>query len=88
LQRIGSVLHVSSSGNMIVKADGQNLPRIGDIAMDENLKAVGVVLDILGPASSPYIAVRPNVEDLGRFVKHMLYSASSRGTRRVERRRK
>lgn len=88
MQRIGSVLHVSSSRNMILKADHQNFPRIGDVVMDENLKAVGVVLDILGPVSSPYITVRPSVEEPDRFVEHVLYSASSRGRRRVERRRR
>ncbi len=85
MQRIGLVLHVSSSKNMIVKAS--NLPRIGDDAVDENLRKVGAVFDIFGPVSSPYVAVRPSVEEPRRFINHTIYAFPSSKQMRGKRRR-
>jgi RNA-binding protein len=65
------VLHISSSRNLILKAE--RLPRINDKVVDENLKPIGRVFDIFGPVSSPYVAVKPNVEETQRFVNRVLY---------------
>ena len=86
MQRIGCVVHISSNGNIILKAD--NVPRIGDQAIDENLKAVGTVFDVFGPVSSPYVAVRPSADDAERFVQHILYANPSRHGMRKRRRRR
>jgi len=83
LHRIGYVLHIGSSGNIILKAG--NLPRIGDQVVDENLKPVGVVFDVFGPISSPYAAVRPSVEEPNRFIEHVLYAFPSKPRREKRR---
>jgi RNA-binding protein len=85
LQRIGFVLHVSSTRNMILKAE--NIPHIGDRVVDEKLNHVGTVFDVFGPISSPYVAVRPSVEEPGHFVDHVLYAVPSFKLRREKRRR-
>jgi len=84
LQRIGCVVHISSNGNIILKAD--NVPRIGDQAMDENLRTVGMVFDVFGPVASPYVAVRPSVDEPNSYVQRILYGAPSR--KMAERRRR
>jgi RNA-binding protein len=84
LQRIGLVLHVASSRNMIIKA--ASIPRIGDDAVDENLRKIGTVFDVFGPVSSPYVAVRPSVEEPSRFVNHVIYAIPSSKFRRERRR--
>ena len=71
MHRLGHVLHVSSSKNLILKA--VKLPRINDKVVDENLKSVGTVFDVFGPVSSSYVAVKPNVEEPQRFVNRVLY---------------
>lgn len=76
--------HISSNGNIIVKAE--NVPRIGDQAVDENLKAVGTVFGVFGSVSNPYVAVRPSVDESKRFVQRVLYAVPSK--RRIERRRR
>ena len=86
LQRIGSVLHVSSGKSMILKAD--NIPRIGDKAVDDKLNHVGTVFDVFGPVSSPYIAVKPSVEEPSLFVGHVLYAIPSAVQRKGKRRRR
>lgn len=73
MQRIGRVLHVSRSRNLILRAE--KTPRVGDGVVDERLKPVGTVLDIFGPVSSPYVAVKPQVEKTNPLVNHVLYSA-------------
>jgi len=85
LQRIGRALHLSSSMNVILKAE--NVPRIGDKVVDENLKSVGTVFDVFGPTSSPYVTVKPSVREPHRFVNSVLYSLPSK-SRRKERKRK
>ena len=85
LQRIGFVLHTASSGNMILKT--KHPPRMGDQAVDENLKPVGTVFDVFGPVSSPYVAVRPSIDNPSRLIKHILYAVPSSKPRREKRKR-
>lgn len=80
LQRIGRVLHVSSSRNIILKAE--NVPRIGDKVVDGNLKPVGTVLDVFGPVSKPYVAVKPKTKELQCFLNRVLYAVPSQKSRR------
>lgn len=75
MYRIGFVLHVSSNKNIILKSE--NLPRIGNKVVDEQLKPVGTVFDIFGPTSAPYVAVKPDSEDPHRLVNHVLYTIPS-----------
>ena len=85
LQRIGLVLHVSSSRNIILKAE--SFPRIGDRVLDENLKPVGTVFDMIGPTTAPYVAVKPNILDPQHLVNRVLYVVPSKPGRK-ERKKK
>ena len=76
---------MSSTKNMILKAE--NLPNIGDRVVDKNLNQVGTVFDVFGPVSSPYVAVRPSVEEPSLFVGHILYAVPSFELRREKRRK-
>jgi len=85
LRRIGHVLHVSSTKNMILKAE--NVPRIGDKVANENLKHVGTVFDVFGSTSSPYVAVKPQVQNPEKLVNHVLYAIPSNKGRRKRRKK-
>jgi len=76
LQRLGLVLHMSPTRNIIVKLE--NMPRIGETVVDENLKSIGRVFDILGPVSSPYAAVRPVIQNAEKYINRMLYAIPSK----------
>jgi RNA-binding protein len=80
LQRIGLVLHVSPSRNIIAKIE--KIPRIGEAVVDENLRIVGKVFDIFGPVSSPYVAIRPTISKPEELTKKTLYISPQRGERR------
>ena len=84
LQRLGRVLHVSSSRNLILKAE--NTPRIGDRVVNKDLKPVGTVFDVFGPVASPYVAVKPEVEEPSNIMGDTLYSVLSPQTKRKKRR--
>ncbi|MFA5364977.1 MAG: Gar1/Naf1 family protein [Candidatus Bathyarchaeia archaeon] len=79
LHRIGQVLHVSNTRNIIVKAE--NIPRIGDQVTNENLKIVGTVFDVFGPTSTPYVAVKPQLQNPEQLVNQILYASPSNSGR-------
>lgn len=79
MQRIGRVIHITASKNAVVKAE--TLPKIGDRVINEKHNLVGKVFDIFGPTSSPYVEVRPKVEDPYELVNHTLYVLPSRKKR-------
>lgn len=79
------MLHVSSSKNLILKAEA--LPRIGAKVLNDRLKSIGTVFDIIGPVSSPYVVIRPggNIEPLD-LTNSVVYTIPS-GRRRKEKRK-
>jgi RNA-binding protein len=83
LQRLGLILHVTPSRNLVAKIE--NVPRIGETVVDESLKPVGKVFDILGPVSSPYATIVPTIRDPGRLANRTVYILPSR--RRKEKNR-
>lgn len=70
---------------MILKAE--NIPRIGDQVTNEKLKDIGIVFDVFGPTSSPYVAVKPYIQNPEQFVNQILYTTSSRNRRQKRRKR-
>lgn len=84
MQRLGLVLNISPSRNIIVKIE--NTPRIGDTVVDANLKPVGRIFDIFGPVSSPYASIRPSIPELERLKSQKLYVLPSKN--RKEKRKK
>jgi RNA-binding protein len=83
LQRLGLILHVTPSRNVIAKI--QNLPKIGETVVDENLKPIGRVFDILGPVSSPYATIAPTIRNPEKLANKTVYTLPS--TRRKEKNR-
>jgi len=56
----------------------EKVPKIGETVVDENLKQVGKVFDILGPTSSPYVAIRPTVRDPEKMINRPVYVIPSK----------
>ncbi len=79
LQRLGKVLNVTPSQNMVVKLE--NAPKLGAAVIDENLKNVGSIFDIIGPVSSPYAVIKPSVKAPEMLVNRQLYVSPSRRER-------
>lgn len=80
MQRLGKVISVTPSQNVIIKPKKPH--KIGTIVVDEKLKVVGKIFDIIGPTSSPYIIVKPTIKKPEKLVDEKLYSVLSKNKRR------
>jgi RNA-binding protein len=70
---------VTPSQNVVVKTD--KTPSIGSTVVDENLKVVGKIFDIIGPVSSPYAVVKPAIKEPEKLTNKQLYLLLSRNER-------
>ena len=82
MQRLGRVLNVTPSQNVVVKTE--KTPKIGSVVIDENLKIVGKIFDIIGPVSSPYVVVRPAIREPEKLTNKQLYLLLSKKERSKE----
>jgi len=82
LQRLGKVLSVTPSRNLVVKTE--KAPKIGSAVVDENLKVIGKVFDVIGPVSSPYAVIRPTIKEPERLSNKQLYLMLSKKNRSKE----
>ncbi len=73
LRRLGKILHLSKSGNLIVQLEQSPVPSIGAQVCDYKLKRLGVVNNILGPVKSPYVSVQPIADLNGDFAGRVVY---------------
>jgi len=83
LQRLGLVIHISPSQNIIIKTD--IIPKIGNTVFDENLRVTGRVFDVLGPTSSPYAIIKPMINEPEKLLNKRLYVHPPREDRRNKR---
>ncbi len=80
MQRLGKVLHVTPSQNVVVKV--YNIPKIGSVVVNEKLKVVGKVFDVVGPVSSPYAVMKPTIKEPEKLASTQLYLLISKKKRR------
>jgi RNA-binding protein len=73
------MLHVTPSQNIVVKAD--KTPKIGSTVVNDNLKTVGKVFDVIGPVSSPYAVVKPTIKNPEKLTAKQLYLLLSKKKR-------
>ncbi len=74
LRRLGKVLHLSKSGNLILRLEtSQQPPPVGASVCDYKLRKVGFVNNILGPVKAPYASVQPTVESPGAQAGRIVY---------------
>ena len=71
--RLGKVLHLSKSGNLILRLEGSSFPRTGSAVCDYKLARVGTVDNVFGPVKNPYLSVRPSLDSPAKFAGRILY---------------
>ncbi len=66
IQRVGTIVN-TAQGLVVVRAVDASHPDPGTAVIDEQLDAVGQVVDVFGPVERPYVAVSPasNAERVG-----------------------
>ena len=70
---------LTPSKNLVVKSE--KVPKIGAEVVDENLKVVGKVFDIIGPVSAPYAVVKPTVSEPAKLLNKPVYLLLSKTKR-------
>jgi rRNA processing protein Gar1 len=70
---------LTPSKNIIVKTE--KAPKIGSEVVDENLKVIAKVFDIIGPVSAPYAVVKPTVSEPVKLVNKPVYLLLSKTKR-------
>ncbi len=67
--KLGYYLHRVPSGRLIVKISGRSPPRLGSRVINSKGELLGMVIDVIGPVSSPYAVIKPVRPDmnLSRF---------------------
>ena len=73
MRRLGKVLHLSKSLNLILRLEENPVPTISAQVYDYKLRNIGVVNNILGPVKGPYVSVKSNTSLDGSLVGRVLY---------------
>lgn len=76
LKRLGKISHLSKSRSLVVKLASEPSIGVGSKVLDSKLREVGIVQDIFGPVTSPYVTIRPVIPDPDHLVGKVVYVAS------------
>ncbi len=74
MRRLGTVLHISHRGSIIVRTE--KAPPVGDksIVFDKQAQEIGSITDVFGPVKNPYVAIRPRKElESKRLLGQVIY---------------
>ena len=58
MRRLGTALHVSPHGHLIVRLEEASLPKMNAKVVTKKMDKIGTVYDIFGPESAPYVSVK------------------------------
>jgi RNA-binding protein len=58
LKRLGTVLHLSPHGHVIVRMEEPSLPKMNAKVVTKKMDKIGTVYDIFGPEAAPYVSVK------------------------------
>ena len=62
--KLGTVMHTTHNGYIIVKLTTEKLPKLNTPVYTEDARRIGVLLDIIGPVKAPYAVIKPDTKDL------------------------
>lgn len=60
LINLGKPAKTTKSGFILVPVSPMNIPKIGDRVVTRKMEEVGVIVDLIGPVSSPFALVKPS----------------------------
>lgn len=76
LRRLGTVISISHAGNLILRSKA--VPRIGEDVYNDQLDRVGVVRDVFGPVTNPFISVSSDRDNPETLLGKPFYLVESR----------
>ncbi|ABM80323.1 H/ACA ribonucleoprotein complex subunit GAR1 [Hyperthermus butylicus] len=88
MRRLGTVLHTTPNGYIVVKLEEQQPPPLNVRVYDRDLRPIGVLLDIIGPVKEPYAVVKPASREIKLASGEVVYYKPPRPQKRGRRPRK
>ena len=73
LRRLGKVLHLSKSGNLILRLESPEPPPMRAEVCNHKLEKIGIINNVLGPVRAPYVSIQPFVGNAGTVAGRVLY---------------
>jgi len=71
-ERLGTVIHLSKgSGNLIANAEAD--VKSGEEVFNDKREKIGIVLDVFGPVTKPYISIKPLATSPEALVNELLF---------------
>lgn len=64
LMKLGTVMHTTHNGYIIVKLATEKPPKLNTPVYTEDARRIGVLLDIIGSIKAPYAVIKPDAKDL------------------------
>ncbi|MBS7634313.1 hypothetical protein KEJ34_02280 [Candidatus Bathyarchaeota archaeon] len=86
LKKIGQILHAGPGNKAIAKVEVP--PDLGATVFDIRKKPIGMVLDVFGPVSSPYIEVEVKGHDPKKVVNYQIFALPKSKHIKVKRKKK
>jgi len=71
LQEIGEIMHLASSGRVIIRLTG--LLDEGDYVCDNTGRRIGKVTELIGPVSAPYASAISLTNNIKKYVGAKVY---------------
>lgn len=77
MKRLGTVLHLSVHGNLIIRLEDSAVPRMRSKVVTKKMERIGTVYDIFGPEKAPYVSVRPDrgAKNVRSLINERVYVA-------------
>ncbi len=72
MKKIGQILYAGPGNKAIAKVEVP--PDLGATVFDIRKKPIGVVLDVFGPVSSPYIEVEVKRQDPRKVINYQIFA--------------
>lgn len=72
LKKIGQILHSGPGNKAIAKVNVT--PNLGATVFDIRKKPIGMVLDIFGPVSSPYVEIEVKGRNPEKLVNYQIFA--------------
>jgi len=60
LINLGKPAKTTKSGFILVPVSPTNIPKVGERVVTRKMEEVGIIVDLIGPVSSPFALVKPS----------------------------
>lgn len=71
MKKAGKIIHYTKYRVFVIEALGKVIPNT--YIVDNTGRKIGVVIDVIGPITKPYLVVKPLVDNPHKFVGREVY---------------